>query len=407
MYLVAAPGGGIRAAYWTASSLTDLFGADRSSTLSNCPGTAAADRIFAMGGASGGSLGVLSYEAGLTGQRADDWYQAQLGAPDFLTDPLSWMLTTDLARAFIGYGGEDRAQRLEANFSSNVTGLGQDFFTGSWGLGGRSPLMLLTGTQVESGCRLNISGLRLTDVDSRADGVGCASLGQGADQSNAARTTDLLDVVCDADGQNPRGISKATAALLSARFPYVSPSGQMYYCVDKPDEQQSSTAIVDGGYAENSGIGMLLSLWPRLDALITAHNEAGGNATIVPVFIEVANDYAQVASPTQRGRTVEGLVPPLTQSRPAELDGRAEEQTAAATFAGPVPGQGAACDLTATTGRFLVISPLTSPGLPAPLAWTLSQVAVDDLNAQRATAVTQPGPTAAHDWAAGHVTCAS
>jgi hypothetical protein len=407
MYLIAAPGGGIRAAYWTASTLTELFGADRTVAVPDCPGAAKADRIFAMGGASGGSLGVLSYEAGLTGQRTANWYEAQLGSPDFLTDPLSWMLTTDLARAFIGFGGEDRARRLEDNFSRNITGLGQDFFAGTWGLGGRSPLMLLTGTQVESGCRLNVSGLRLTNVDSRADGVGCAGLGQGADQSNAARTTDLLDVVCNAVGKDPQSISRATAALLSARFPYVSPSGQMYYCVDKPTEQNSSTAIVDGGYAENTGIGMLLSLWPRLDALITAHNEEGGNASIVPVFIDVSNDYAQVASPTQRGRTVEGLVPPVTQGRPAQLNGRAEEQTAAAIFTGPVPGQNAPCDLATGAGRFLVISPLTSPGLPAPLAWTLSQVAVDDLNAQRGTAIARPGPTAAQSWAGGPVTCAS
>jgi hypothetical protein len=181
----------------------------------------------------------------------------------------------------------------------------------------------------------------------------------------------------------------------------------MYYCVDKPTEQNSSTAIVDGGYAENTGIGMLLSLWPRLDALITAHNEEGGNASIVPVFIDVSNDYAQVASPTQRGRTVEGLVPPVTQVRPAQLNGRAEEQTAAAIFTGPVPGQNAPCDLATGAGRFLVISPLTSPGLPAPLAWTLSQVAVDDLNAQRGTAIARPGPTAAQSWAGGPVTCAS
>jgi hypothetical protein len=406
MYFVTAPGGGLRAAYWTASTLSDLFGPDRSGLVPNCPGTAPADRIFAMGGASGGSLGVLSYEAGLTGQRSSTWFDSQLGRPDFLTDPLSWMLTTDLGRAFLGYGGQDRAQRLEASFARNVTGLDSDFFAGTYGLGGRTPLMMLTGTQVESGCRLNVSGLRLTSVNSRSDGIGCAGLGQGADQSNAARTTDVLDVVCSADGTTPESFSKATAALLSARFPYVSPSGQLYYCVNKPNEQTGSTAIVDGGYAENTGIGMLLSLWPRLEPLIIAHNEKAGNATIVPVFIEVANDYAQVAAATQRSRTAEGLVPPVTQNRPSQLDSRAMEQTAAATFTGPVPGVTGGCDLTPGSGRFLVISPLTSPGLPAPLAWTLSQVAVDDLTAQRQSAVAQPGPQAVRIWADGHVSCA-
>jgi hypothetical protein len=374
------------------------------------PGCDAApsDRIFAMGGASGGSLGVLAYTAGLPGPRAADWYESQLGEPDFLTDPMMWMVTADLGRAFVGFGGEDRAARLENTFSDHITGMDKDFFAGTWGLGGRDPLMLLTGTQVESGCRLNVSGLRLTSPDIRANRVGCATLGQGPDQTNAAVTTDLLDVVCDPDGSHPTGITRSTAALLSARFPYVSPSGQMYDCVDPahPQERTGSTAIVDGGYADNTGIAMLLALWPRLEALITAHNQVTGNATIVPVFLEVANSYAQVASPTQRGRTVQGLVPPLTKSRPDQLDDRAEEQMAAATFAGTVPGRGAGCDLVAGDGRFLVISPTISPGLPAPLAWTLSRLAVDDLDAQRGTALTKPGPTAVKAWAGGGLSCA-
>ena len=51
--LVAASGGGIAAAYWTATVLGDL--ADAS------PGFAA--RVFAMSGVSGGALGLLTYAA--------------------------------------------------------------------------------------------------------------------------------------------------------------------------------------------------------------------------------------------------------------------------------------------------------------------------------------------------------
>ena len=58
MYLVAAPGGGLRAAYWTASALSEVFGASRSANeVTNCEDAYASDRVFAMGGASGGSLG--------------------------------------------------------------------------------------------------------------------------------------------------------------------------------------------------------------------------------------------------------------------------------------------------------------------------------------------------------------
>jgi hypothetical protein len=401
LVLVSAPGGGLRAAYWTASTLTAVFGPDRSSPVAGCD-AAPADRIFAMGGASGGSLGVLSYEAGLTSTRSPTWFVDQLGRPDFLTDPLTWMLTADATRAFIGYGGEDRARRLEDSFASHINGLGNDFFAGTWGLGGRSPLMLLTATQVETGCRLNVSGLRLTDPNSRLQGLGCAALGQ----DSAPVTTDLLDVLCDADGHNPTSLSRATAALLSARFPYVSPSGQMYSCLTsgtagKPD----STAIVDGGYADNTGLRMLLSLWPRLEPLIEAHNQEPGNATIVPVMLEVDNHYARVAPAAVHGRTVESLVPLLTKPRPAKLNNRAEEQEASDTFTGPVPGLASSCDLAGDQARFLVISPLTSPGLPAPLAWTLSRLATNDLDAQRAAALSRPGPSAFNTWVRSTVSC--
>jgi hypothetical protein len=401
LILVSAPGGGLRAAYWTASTLTALFGPDRSSTVAGCD-AAPADRIFAMGGASGGSLGVLSYEAGLASTRSSTWFAEQLGRPDFLTDPLTWMLTADAARAFIGYGGEDRARRLEDSFAAHVNGLGNDFFAGTWGLGGRSPLMLLTATQVETGCRLNVSGLRLTDLNSRTQGLGCAAL----DQSSAPVTTDLLDVLCGAGGHDPTSLTRATAALLSARFPYVSPSGQMYSCLPsgiagKPD----STAIVDGGYADNTGLRMLLSLWPRLEPLIEAHNQDPHNATIVPALLEVDNHYARVAPPAVHGRTVESLVPLLTKPRPAKLNSREEEQEASDIFNGPVPGLASTCNLTGDQGRFLVISPLTSPGLPAPLAWTLSRLATNDLDAQRATAAAKPGPTTLSTWARSTVSC--
>jgi hypothetical protein len=402
LILVSAPGGGLRAAYWTASTLTAMFGPDRSSTVAGCD-AAPADRIFAMGGASGGSLGVLSYEAGLTSTRSSTWFVDQLGQPDFLTDPLTWMLTADAARAFIGYGGEDRARRLEDSFASHVNGLGNDFFAGTWGLGGRSPLMLLTATQVETGCRLNVSGFRLTDPNKGAARLGCAALGQ----SSAPVTTDLLDVLCGAGGHDPMSLSRATAALLSARFPYVSPSGQMYSCLapglsGRPD----STAIVDGGYADNTGLRMMLSFWPRLEPLIEAHNQDPHNATIVPVMLDVDNHYAPVAPPSVNGRTVESLVPLLTKPRPAKLTNRADEQEASNTFSGPVPGLAGVCDLTVDQGRFLIVSPLTSPGLPAPLAWTLSRLATNDLDAQRAAAVAKAGPSTLRTWARSAVPCA-
>jgi hypothetical protein len=140
--------------------------------------------------------------------------------------------------------------------------------------------------------------------------------------------------------------------------------------------------------------------------LIAAHNATQGNATIVPVFVEVDNHYERVAASGVPARTVEGLVPPSTQSRPDQLDDRAMESLVASVFTGAVPGTVAACDIAAGDGRFVRINPRTSPGLPAPLAWTMSKLATDDLTAQRKTALASTGPAALGAWAAGTVTCA-
>ncbi len=406
LVLVAAPGGGLRAAYWTASTLSDLFDPSRSAKVAGCD-AAPSDRIFAMGGASGGSLGLVAYAAGLDAASGRDanWYDEELGRPDLLTDPLTWMVTTDLARAFVGFGGQDRAQRLEDSWTRHIGGLRQDFFAGSWGLGGRRPVMMLTGTQVESGCRLNVSAMRLTDAVAQAEGGGCTAIRAGAGVTDAPVTSDLLDFLCGPnDSTNPASLSNASAALLSARFPYVSPSGQLYGCATDP-EKATRTAIVDGGYAENTGIGMLLALWPRLERLIATHNATSGNARVVPVFLMVDNHYAEVAAAASPQRVVEALVPPLTRSRPDSLDELAIQEEAAATFSGPVPGTLNPCDVSLAAGRYVSISPQTSPGLPAPLAWTLSRLATEDLTAQRRAVLGMPAAQALRAWAQSTVTC--
>ncbi len=405
LFLVAAPGGGLRGAYWTASTLSELFGSSRSTQVSGCD-AAPSDRIFAMGGASGGSLGLVAYSAGLdaTPARSKDWYEEQVGRPDFLTDPLTWMLSVDLARGFVGFGGADRAARLEDSWTRHMPSMGDDFFAGTWGLGGHRPVLMLTGTQVESGCRLNVSAVRLTDSAGRADGSGCTTMRVGEAQTDGPVTSELIDFLCGpTDSSTPSSLTNASAALLSGRFPYVSPSGQLYGCSTEADKA-TRTAIVDGGYAENTGVGMLLALWLKLERLIAVHNAVAANATIVPVFLMIDNHYSEVAAVEPR-KVVEGLVPPLTQSRPDKLDDLAMLQQAAATFTGDLPGTSGKCNIDTEAGRFVSISPSTTPGLPAPQAWTLSRLSIEDLTQQRTTILAIPGATNARDWAEGGVVC--
>ena len=119
---------------------------------------------------------------------------------------------------------------------------------------------------------------------------------------------------------------------------------------------------------------------------------------MVPVFVELDNHYAKVAAPGVAGRTDELLTPPLARAHAAATGEREIEQEARSTFLADPPGlagircwlPGARDERTGTTptwGRFVRVAPVVSPGLPAPLAWTLSQMSTGDLDDQRIAAL--------------------
>lgn len=359
LVLVSSPGGGQRAAYWTASTLTELFGTRLGG---GCGGNPAA-AVFALGGASGGSLGNTAWVATLDGEVRDDktWYSAPFAKSDPLTQPLAWMLSVDLTRAFVGFGGPDRAAILEDGVGRRVNGLHSSFFDGVYGNGGERPLLVLTGTQVESGCRISISPVRLTTAGQTCDGV------TGRSGADAPMTSDVLDYLCAEDSTMPGGLRRSTAALLSARFPYISPSGRLYRC----SEDDVAIGVVDGGYSDNTGIDAMLELWRKLEPKVTAFNNESDGPTITPYFLVLDNHYLPIARPRADSRIQELYIPPATRGLPDELDDIGAEQRAKAAFP---------C-------RFLAIRPEISPGLQAPLAWSLSQLSVEDLDAQRSKAM--------------------
>ncbi|GAB2864468.1 hypothetical protein [Lentzea nigeriaca] len=356
LVLVSSPGGGQRAAYWTASTLTELFGTKLGG---GCGGNPAA-AVFALGGASGGSLGNTAWVATLDGAVKDNatWYSGPFAESDPLTQPLAWMLSVDLARAYVGFGGPDRAAILEDGIGRRVNGLHSSFFSGVYGNGGERPLLVLTGTQVETGCRIAISPVRLATA-----GQACNSV---TGHTGAPMTSDVLDYLCAEDSTVLGGLRRSTAALLSARFPYISPSGRMYRCSD----DDIAIGVVDGGYADNTGIDAMLELWRKLEPKVALHNSTS-TRTVKPYFLVLDNHYLPIATPRADGRIQELYIPPTTRGLPDELDDIGAEQRAEATF----------------PGSFLAIRPEVSPGLQAPLAWSLSPLSIKDLDSQRHTAM--------------------
>ena len=383
MVFVASHGGGIRAAYWTSSVLTDLLRA--SGPDSACPPATAFGRVFTMGGASGGSLGVTSY----VGHAEDDdrrWMRKAMGDTDFVAVPVSWALLVDLPRSLVGFRVADRQRRFEQVWEREDETLLEDFFASHEAT---APILMLASTQVESGCRMNISPLRLTAPRSGS----CTAL-RARPGSAGPLTTDVLDFMCAGS------LARSTAALTSARFPYVSPSGQLAECGG-----ERNTALVDGGYAENTGGQPILNLWMQVEPLIAEHNADPGRPRIVPVFVDIDNHYSKAARATPSGRTKQFLVPPSTFLRTDKLDDRGVEQLAKAAFSTALPGAPTeVCKLGEDGSRFVKIAPPESPGVQAPLGWTLSQMSITDLDRQRALALTTPPADALRELLA-HGTC--
>ena len=81
-----------------------------------------------------------------------------------------------------------------------------------------------------------------------------------------SQRNDILTLVDQLKG-NERGsnLSLATAAILSSRFPYVSPAGKV-----------GSNYYVDGGYFDNSGAGTILELLGELSKLFEDNPQYAG-----------------------------------------------------------------------------------------------------------------------------------
>jgi hypothetical protein len=338
LLLVAASGGGIRAAYWTRTVLDDL-------TRHPCSEAA----LFAASGISGSSLGLVSYAS------SRDTGGGPL-AQDHLAPTLASLLFVDLPRSLVGFDAADRAERLERSWEGADPSVSEDFDDLE-----DVPLLLLNGATVESGCRFSVAAVELGAEPRGEKGVDCRSLDQYlARSSPAAGTVDLQDFLCA--GQHVR---RSTAALLSARFPLVSPAGRLEEC-DHPDREARVTYVVDGGYIENTGAGAILDLWRALEPSVR-RRQAGGEC-IVPLFVQIENGYERLATSPPAGRPPEFTVPLR-----AYLEAGAEREWIVSAQAKLAFGD----------RRYFRLAPTRRPGVQAPLGWVLSGTAQRDLDDQR------------------------
>jgi hypothetical protein len=265
--LVAASGGGIRAAYWTASVLA---------AMDSIPGFA--DNLFAISGISGGILGEATYLALKRDQLDGGQQQPVLPrvrsvlAHDFLSPVAAGMLFPDLAQRFffVPIPWADRQRFLEASWEDALGPSPNAFtrgFTDLYAANGRDrlPSVLLNATVVETGSRAIVSNM---DVTGFSD------------------TVDLL-----ANGYSTQKARLSAAAGMSARFTYVSPAGSL----TGPDG--TKMRVVDGGYFENFGA---VSAMDVLTALRTGH------PNLFPILVLIRND-PRAASVCERSNEIQSM----------------------------------------------------------------------------------------------------
>ncbi|MEN3369282.1 MAG: hypothetical protein V7609_1425 [Verrucomicrobiota bacterium] len=239
LFIVATEGGGIRAAYWTATVLGGLQDANADF----------APHLFAISGVSGGSLGAVVFDALLAEpnpsfkfkEKADD-----ILGQDFLSPALGSMLYPDFIQRFLPFPVDyfDRGRALELGWERGWRDtMGNNRLAGSfvdlWNAPPREwmPALFLNGTSVEKGNRIITTNLRLTNVFLDAEDAADKLAEHGLPATKAGCFIPL-----------------STAADMSARFSYVSPAGRF----------PGGSHVVDGGYFENSGATTALEIVLRI-----------------------------------------------------------------------------------------------------------------------------------------------
>lgn len=380
MVFVAAPGGGIRAAYWTVSVLEKLF-----------PGRCAATHLFAVSGVSGGSVGAATWVTARGLERSPTAAVTAMSEDVALPATLAGLLLRDVPQPLTGIADawDDRAALLERGWADASGIFGSDDDPTPWSEAGDGgglafvPLVMLNGSSVTDACRVvtgNVAGL---PASTGPDCQGVPSPGNPV----AGPETGTIDpfVGLRARGSDACGggvdVPTTTAALLSARFPFVSPSGVIERCVETGGGKETiSSNVVDGGYYENSGLLTSLQLWAALDEEVAGHNEGNPANPVQPWFVLVDNHYRATAKKVPPGSPMELLVP---------LEGFQQK-----VLTQTMLEQESVWEMTDDGGepRFVYLAPTVRLGVEAPLGWVLSSVSRDDLDTQLEEILEDPGP---------------
>ena len=322
IYVVAAQGGGIYAAYHAAMFLAGL--------QDDCPSFR--KHLFAISAVSGGSVGAAFFNALLKGEPAQDAPCSADMPPtlsdrteralkaDLLAPLVAGLLVPDFVQRFVPYAFPqlDRARALERAFEatwerSQPRGGSNPLaarLAELWQAAGDEPALLMGTTEVTSGRLRVLAPFDLPSKDFKLFGRE-----QGYDQ-----------------------LSLSTAAVLSARFPWITPSAwfpERRMRDGKPHDDK--IRLVDGGIFENSGVAIALELiraleqeaaqlgiTDKIDLNLIVLTDGEG---VTPTFPRL--DFGEFLDPIRALLSARSARAPLTIAQAErELDGRIQPEYA-------------------------------------------------------------------------------
>ena len=423
MIMIAAEGGGIRAAYWTVKGLEAID--------SGTGGCGAHSTLFS-GGASGGSVGLTvarfsgtptapgaaqAVEAVKAMAEPETLGQAVIGT--FVRDPAYAATGVPLGTNGVAPAGSwaDRARLIELGWNDSAGGRAwgtRDFLTDPSALSPATGPLVLNSSSVASQCRTWVSQL---DLEQPTPPVAGTAGEQRCDRrvGPGARTIDLFAAYGPVGGAGPdclRTVSASTAALLTARFPFVTPGGVVGDCPTSSGDGASfwpRTQLIDGGYIENTGLATVTDLSAQWLAQVRTHNDevVAGRSTeplVIPFVVFLTNEQATAGRLTPPPALQSELLLPAvgylegsaTLTRTDALLQRVSTTVRTRSICPPSNGGPIDCDATADAfpRRVIVVDRTAQPEVTAPLGWVLSQASMTGLDRAMQDQVTTTCSTA-------------
>ncbi|MEU4194174.1 hypothetical protein AB0E69_19930 [Kribbella sp. NPDC026611] len=382
MVLVAASGGGVRAAAWTAGVMDKL----RASQPGTSGTAACLHQVFLSSGVSGGSIGLAiarnepnaleattkiadehSLAAAIAGLLVGDMVASASGlrVPSYANMPADSEQPT--------WHWRDRAGLMETYWESRIPSLARPYDSETTGPGGA---LLMNSADASSGCRVLVSQVDLaTDLAAGSDTASCSGL---INQPPASLDLQALYGTCQ------HRITWATAAMLSARFPTVTPGGRIEKCMNHQDLQ-----LIDGGYADASGLGSLSDIAPQLLEVVRRHNAEvkDDGPFVVPVVLFLEDEARTDIVHPPHGLSTELFVPLAgLHAKDVQASSGTWLQRLATSIDEPCPStEPDACRAavwavhSAVPNGVVIATPVTQPSVEAPLGWTLSQDSINRL----------------------------